>query len=152
MSSPVMDLVEKLQERMDKLQKTSPLADSKEKLASHDENSNSEKSHVKTEKRERHKEHTEIRAPKPNEASVSESAEAPSTNERESKGRVLLRREGLTFPENCVIGEGSYSKVKRAYSERMKREVAVKIVDRDRSSKEVNCEYVCFALLLSLYF
>lgn len=68
---------------------------------------------------------------------------SPDAEQRESKGEFLLNREGLTFYNHCdILGEGSYSKVKKAYSKRLERDVAVKIISSEKSTTEVKTKFL----------
>ena len=51
-------------------------------------------------------------------------------------GFKMLEREKLKFePENGHLGDGSYSTVRQAYSGRLRKQIAVKIIDRSKASQ-----------------
>ena len=50
--------------------------------------------------------------------------------------RTILLRYGYILQDEKILGEGTYSKVKRAYSNALRKDVAIKIVNRRNAPKD----------------
>ncbi len=54
--------------------------------------------------------------------------------------RLALKKFGYTFYE--TIGEGAYSKVKKAYCSKLEKHVAVKVIHKSRLSNEARDKFI----------
>lgn len=53
-----------------------------------------------------------------------------------------LRRRGYTVTAGSTLGEGSYAKVKCAYSEKLGKNVALKIINRRKAPKDFQTKFL----------